>query len=66
MIRPSPTRPSRSARSTTGPRLEKVAADRDWAFKPDGNIMRRVVPSPCRSGSSSAGLSDGSSTAAPS
>jgi carbamate kinase len=25
---------------------EKLAAERGWAFKPDGNHMRRVVPSP--------------------
>jgi carbamate kinase len=32
--------------SYTGAEAQKLAADRGWAFKPDGDSMRRVVPSP--------------------
>jgi carbamate kinase len=28
------------------PQADKLAAERGWTFKPDGNRMRRVVPSP--------------------
>jgi carbamate kinase len=30
----------------TRPEADKLAAERGWAFKPDGDSMRRVVPSP--------------------
>jgi carbamate kinase len=30
----------------TKPEADKLAAERGWAFKPDGDSMRRVVPSP--------------------
>jgi carbamate kinase len=34
------------ARFTAGSEADKLAAERRWTFKPDGNHMRRVVPSP--------------------
>ncbi len=37
---------SRSARSTTRAEADVLAEKRGWAFKPDGDKMRRVVPSP--------------------
>ena len=53
MIEVDPDRPgvrgpdaSRSARSTTEPRPTQLAAERGWTFKPDGDRLRRVVPSP--------------------
>jgi carbamate kinase len=30
----------------SAPEADKLAAERDWTFKPDGDAMRRVVPSP--------------------
>ena len=48
----SRTRPSRSARSTPRTRRGRSPAEKGWTFKPDGEHMRRVVPSPRRSGSS--------------
>ena len=30
----------------TAAEADKLAADRGWVFKPDGDSMRRVVPSP--------------------
>ena len=42
----SPTRRSRSARSTRRRRRTALAAEKGWTFKPDGDSFRRVVPSP--------------------
>ena len=44
--RPSPTPASRSAPLYDKPEAEQLAAERGWTFKPDGDSMRRVVPSP--------------------
>ena len=42
----SPTPPSRSARIYGPDEAEKLAEERGWVFKPDGDHLRRVVPSP--------------------
>ena len=40
------TRRSRSGRSTTQEEADRLAAEKGWTFKPDGDSFRRVVPSP--------------------
>ena len=42
----SRTRPSSSARSTRRRDAERLAAEKGWVVKPDGDKWRRVVPSP--------------------
>ena len=42
----SRTRPSPSARSTTARPPTRLAAEKGWTFKLDGDRLRRVVPSP--------------------
>ena len=41
-----PTKPIGPSYPQTGRRGRTLAADRGWTFKPDGDKMRRVVPSP--------------------
>ncbi len=36
-----------------------LAGEKGWTFKPDGDSFRRVVPSPCPSGSSGSSRSNG-------
>ena len=40
------SRPSRSARSTPPRRRPQLEQERGWTFRPDGDRVRRVVPSP--------------------
>jgi carbamate kinase len=62
---PAFTDPSRPIGPLHGkPEADKLAAERGWTFKPDGDRMRRVVARRCQDGSSSTGPSGGCSSGA--